>query len=263
MQHRPEEVARYTVERNGGEYTTDITDVLSLFGRKQLTDAARKEVREALQAQRVGTDPDLLVAQRSDPVRLFLLEAGPVRPPARRSLLNRTRPRTWKGWLGYGFVALLIALAVSPDAKEAAKTQPDTNGGGGGGAQATSDAQAEAREERAALRREREKLREQRAQLRRERAQARRQRARARRIAAAREQERQEELAAQAAAAAEPEPVAASCHPSYDPCLDPSASDYDCEGGSGDGPMYTGSVTVKGGDDYGLDNDGDGTGCDS
>jgi hypothetical protein len=60
----------------------------------------------------------------------------------------------------------------------------------------------------------------------------------------------------------EPEPVA-SCHPSYDPCLDPNASDYDCEGGSGDGPEYTGFVTVTGPDDYGLDSDGDGTGCES
>ena len=58
-------------------------------------------------------------------------------------------------------------------------------------------------------------------------------------------------------------PSVASCHPSYDPCLDPNASDYDCEGGSGDGPMYTGFVTVKGSDDYDLDSDGDGTGCES
>ncbi len=51
------------------------------------------------------------------------------------------------------------------------------------------------------------------------------------------------------------------CHPSYDPCLDPSAADYDCEGGQGNGPMYTGAVAVVGRDDYGLDRDGDGTGC--
>ena len=31
------------------------------------------------------------------------------------------------------------------------------------------------------------------------------------------------------------------CHPSYEgACLDPNASDYDCRGGSGDGPLYTG-----------------------
>jgi hypothetical protein len=58
-----------------------------------------------------------------------------------------------------------------------------------------------------------------------------------------------------------PEP---DCHPNYDPCLDPNASDYDCEGGEGDGPKYTGPVTVKGGSDpYDLDRDGDGTGCDT
>jgi hypothetical protein len=46
----------------------------------------------------------------------------------------------------------------------------------------------------------------------------------------------------------------------YDPCL-PPASDYDCLGGSGDGPEYTGRVTVTGSDPYGLDADGDGVGC--
>jgi hypothetical protein len=53
-----------------------------------------------------------------------------------------------------------------------------------------------------------------------------------------------------------------ACHPSYEgACLDPAAYDYDCEGGSGDGPLYTGYVTVVGPDDYGLDRDGDGEGC--
>ena len=46
----------------------------------------------------------------------------------------------------------------------------------------------------------------------------------------------------------------------YDPCL-PPAADYDCAGGSGDGPEYTGRVTVTGSDPYGLDADGDGVGC--
>ena len=45
-------------------------------------------------------------------------------------------------------------------------------------------------------------------------------------------------------------------------CLDPDSSDYDCEGGSGDGPLYTGTVTVTGYDEYELDDDGDGIGCD-
>jgi hypothetical protein len=56
----------------------------------------------------------------------------------------------------------------------------------------------------------------------------------------------------------------ADCDPSYEgACLDPNALDYDCEGGSGDGPRYTGTVTVVGDDHYGLDRDGDGTACDS
>lgn len=50
------------------------------------------------------------------------------------------------------------------------------------------------------------------------------------------------------------------CTPGYQPCL-PPASDYDCAGGSGDGPAYTGYVTVTGSDPYGLDSDGDGAGC--
>ena len=51
-----------------------------------------------------------------------------------------------------------------------------------------------------------------------------------------------------------------NCTPGYSPCL-PPASDYDCAGGSGDGPAYTGTVTVTGSDPYGLDADGDGVGC--
>jgi endonuclease YncB( thermonuclease family) len=54
----------------------------------------------------------------------------------------------------------------------------------------------------------------------------------------------------------------AECHPSYaGACLDPGVSDYDCEGGSGNGPAYTGLVRVVGPDEYGLDADGDGIGC--
>jgi hypothetical protein len=53
---------------------------------------------------------------------------------------------------------------------------------------------------------------------------------------AAAEAARQEEARRQAEAEAMAEAEAqASCHPSYDPCLDPNAYDYDCEGGSGDG----------------------------
>jgi hypothetical protein len=55
-----------------------------------------------------------------------------------------------------------------------------------------------------------------------------------------------------------------NCHPSYTgACLDPNVSDYDCAGGSGDGPKYTGYVNVVGYDEYGLDSDNDGAGCES
>jgi hypothetical protein len=52
------------------------------------------------------------------------------------------------------------------------------------------------------------------------------------------------------------------CDPNYaGACLDPNASDYDCEGGLGNGPKYTGPVRVVGDDHYGLDRDGDGYAC--
>jgi endonuclease YncB( thermonuclease family) len=62
-----------------------------------------------------------------------------------------------------------------------------------------------------------------------------------------------------------PPPAAVSnCHPSYEgACLDPGSSDYDCQGGSGNGPDYTGPVRVVGPDDYDLDADGDGVGCEA
>ncbi len=57
-------------------------------------------------------------------------------------------------------------------------------------------------------------------------------------------------------------PRASDCDPNYaGDCLDPSVSDYDCLGGSGNGPEYTGKVQVVGIDHYGLDRDGDGVGC--
>ena len=64
--------------------------------------------------------------------------------------------------------------------------------------------------------------------------------------------------ASQAAAA----PAKKRCHPSYKlKCLDPNASDYDCVGGSGNGPKYTGLVKVVGRDVFRLDADRDGWGC--
>ncbi len=68
-----------------------------------------------------------------------------------------------------------------------------------------------------------------------------------------------ESLVAEEAAAEE---EASECDPNYSgACLNPAAYDYDCAGGSGDGPEYTGPVTVAGEDHYGLDADSDGTGC--
>ncbi len=65
-------------------------------------------------------------------------------------------------------------------------------------------------------------------------------------------------LAGQAASA----PGKKKCHPSYKgACLDPNASDYDCVGGSGNGPKYTGKVRVVGPDVFRLDADHDGWGC--
>ena len=63
-----------------------------------------------------------------------------------------------------------------------------------------------------------------------------------------------------------PQPVApqpsGQCHPSYvGACLDPSSPDYDCAGGRGNGPHYTGPVQVVGSDPFDLDSDGDGYAC--
>jgi hypothetical protein len=52
------------------------------------------------------------------------------------------------------------------------------------------------------------------------------------------------------------------CHNYAGACLEPDAYDYDCSGGDGDGPLYTGQVRVVGDDHYELDRDGDGIACD-
>lgn len=66
-------------------------------------------------------------------------------------------------------------------------------------------------------------------------------------------------------APATPRPLAnaptGNCTPGYKPCLKP-AVDYDCAGGSGDGPQYAvGVITITGSDPYELDADNDGFGC--
>lgn len=61
-----------------------------------------------------------------------------------------------------------------------------------------------------------------------------------------------------------PAKAGSGCDPNYaGACLDPNAPDYDCTGGSGNGPDYTGEVTVLGNDHFGLDADGDHRGCEA
>lgn len=59
-------------------------------------------------------------------------------------------------------------------------------------------------------------------------------------------------------------PAPSSCHPSYEgACLPPDASDVDCAGGSGNGPVYAKETNIRlvGPDVFDLDRDGDGLGC--
>jgi hypothetical protein len=62
-----------------------------------------------------------------------------------------------------------------------------------------------------------------------------------------------------------PQPPSQPCTSGYSPCLVyHGGADYDCYGGTGDGPYYTepGVVyTVSGSDPYGLDASNDGSGC--
>jgi hypothetical protein len=57
--------------------------------------------------------------------------------------------------------------------------------------------------------------------------------------------------------------IAQGCHPSYvGVCIAPGNSDVDCAGGSGNGPRYArGPFRVVGFDQYRLDRDRDGIGC--
>jgi hypothetical protein len=68
--------------------------------------------------------------------------------------------------------------------------------------------------------------------------------------------------ATSATAGAEASAAGKQCHSSYKGrCLKRKASDYDCAGGSGNGPYYTGRVRIVGPDVFRLDADGDGIGC--
>jgi hypothetical protein len=64
-------------------------------------------------------------------------------------------------------------------------------------------------------------------------------------------------------AKAQPQPPV-NCTPGYSPCLPLGPSDYDCYGGSGNGPAYTKpgvTYQVTGSDPYDLDSNGNGLGC--
>ncbi len=55
-----------------------------------------------------------------------------------------------------------------------------------------------------------------------------------------------------------------ACHPSYwGWCVPRNVSDVDCLGGTGNGPYYVGRVLVVGPDEYELDADDNGIGCES
>ena len=62
---------------------------------------------------------------------------------------------------------------------------------------------------------------------------------------------------------ARPSPPAGNCDRSYpDVCLHDGIGDYDCQGGSGNGPNYVaGPLKVLPPDPFDLDRDGDGIGC--
>jgi PASTA domain-containing protein len=59
------------------------------------------------------------------------------------------------------------------------------------------------------------------------------------------------------------QPPPPDCDPNYvGVCLKDGIGDFDCLGGSGNGPNYVaGPFDVVGGDPFGLDADGDGVGC--
>jgi hypothetical protein len=62
-----------------------------------------------------------------------------------------------------------------------------------------------------------------------------------------------------------PTTPAPACDPSYPGvCLDPAVGDYDCAGGSGNGPGYVeGPIRVRPPDPFDLDREGDGWGCEN
>lgn len=152
-----------------------------------------------------------------------------------------------KTYLRSGLAALCLGLALVAT--------------GCGSSDETSSAEQEARQrvaleaQQAAVQRRHREARRIAVQERRAAARRRAQRAAARERSQAAAREEAETVESEEAESSE-------CDPNYSgACLDPYASDYDCEGGSGNGPDYTGFVVVVGNDHYGLDADGDHRGC--
>jgi hypothetical protein len=160
-----------------------------------------------------------------------------------------------KKWLAGAFAVLLLIGTCSNQDDSTPSESAALEGAVPGSVDDDEDAAEDTAEARAA-RREAKRRRE-----------ARERRARERRIRARRARERRQ--AAQEAAAATPEPTPTpepepTCNTNYEgACLKPDSPDYDCAGGSGDGPDYTGLVRVVGIDEYDLDRDGDGIACDT
>ena len=166
----------------------------------------------------------------------------------------------------YGAAVLLLLIVILPiGARSVSESQTAT------AASSTPSPAAEsivAEDDAEDLARERAARKAERARERREAAR----RAKARRVRAARRKRERERVAALAAIETpEPEPAVAeaassggNCDPNYEgACLDPNSADYDCEGGSGDGPDYTGPVTVVGDDHYDLNRDPDSLACEA
>jgi hypothetical protein len=157
-------------------------------------------------------------------------------------------------------LALLVASALLvPGVGCGSDSSEPTSVEGSAQSQSRAHAQRQAAKRRA-VRRHRARARARRAAIRQaHRAAARQRQAEA---AQARQQALVEKREQAEAEEREAEKEASECDPNYSgACLSPYSSDYDCEGGSGNGPDYTGTVTVVGEDHYDLDADSDGTGC--
>jgi hypothetical protein len=257
----------------GGTQRLTVRALRNWFRRERLTERSRSEIELALRRAGLEVEPSLLAAGLEDVVVVRLAERSPsaAAPPRQVAVAHGSGAWAWYRRLP-GWAQLAAPIVVLVLISAAAGGGSDGGGGGSGGeTQLAADQPGTTTDETSAAerqaRRERRRARERRHARARRRAEAQR-RAEARREAAARrraeerraERRRERERERQAAAAA---PAESNCDSSYEgDCLDPNASDYDCAGGSGDGPEYAdGPIQVVGDDHFDLDRDGDGTAC--